>query len=145
LLDADHHNQTLSTYTNAQGKEHQGDIYLIPQSRAEACLTKDTMLQIVEKTKSRSRRLAKQARKEIESCLDDVLYHQMKKLEHKAAFLRQFWSGFDSERRELKLGKEELLAERVALSVLRGGELKGTPAERVLSGNEFSTLTSSLR
>jgi hypothetical protein len=69
----------------------------------------------------------------------------MKKLEHKAAFLRQFWSGFDSERRELKLGKEELLAERVALSVLRGGELKGTPAERVLSGNEFSTLTSSLR
>lgn len=103
------------------------------------------MLQIVEKTKSKSRRLAKQARKEIESCLDEVLYHQMKKLEHKAAFLRQFWSGFDSERRELKLGKEELLAERVALSVLRGGELKGTPTERVLSGNEFSTLTSSLR
>ena len=69
----------------------------------------------------------------------------MRKLEHKAAFLRHFWSGFESEKREIKLGKEELIAERLALSVLRGGDLKGTPAERVLSGNEFSALTSTLR
>lgn len=103
------------------------------------------MLQIVEKTKERSKRLAKAARKEIESCLDDILYQQMRKLEHKSAFLRQFWSGFETEKREIKLGKEELLAERVALSVLRGGDLKGTSAERVLSGNEFSALTSTLR
>jgi SWIRM-associated region 1 len=122
-----------------------GDIYLIPQNKAEACLSKETMLQIVEKTKQRSRRLVKAARKEIESCLDDVIYQQMRKLEHKATFLRQFWTCFESEKRELKLGKEELLAERVALSVLRGGELKGTPAERILSGNEFSSITSTLR
>jgi SWIRM-associated region 1 len=32
------------------------------------------MLKIVEKTKHRSRRLAKAARKDIEACLDDVLY-----------------------------------------------------------------------
>ena len=37
------------------------------------------------------------------------------------------------------------MAERVALSVLRSGELKGTPAEKILSGNEFSTLTSTMR
>jgi hypothetical protein len=37
------------------------------------------------------------------------------------------------------------MAERVALSVLRSGELKGVPAEKILSGNEFSTLTSTMR
>jgi len=37
------------------------------------------------------------------------------------------------------------MAERVALSVLRSGELKGAPAEKILSGNEFSTLTSTMR
>jgi hypothetical protein len=69
----------------------------------------------------------------------------MRKLEHKAAFLRQFWDGFETEKRELKLGKEEILAERVALSIIRSGDVKGTPVERVLSGNEFSALTSTLR
>ena len=43
------------------------------------------------------------------------------------------------------MAREELMAERVALSVLRSGEVKGTQAEKVLSGNEFSTLTSTMR
>lgn len=34
--------------------------------------------------------------------------------------------------------REETLAERVALSVLKGGEVKGTNAEKVLINNEFS-------
>jgi len=72
------------------------------------------MLKIVDKTRARSLKLARKARKSIESNLDDILYQQMKKLEHKAKFLRQYWQGFDSERRELKLAKEELLAERFA-------------------------------
>ncbi len=69
----------------------------------------------------------------------------MRKLEHKAHFLRQFWSAFELERRDLYLAREELLAERVALSVLRSGEVKGSQAEKVLSGNEFSTLSSTMR
>jgi hypothetical protein len=43
------------------------------------------------------------------------------------------------------LAREEIMAERVALSVLRSGELKGAAAEKILSGNEFSTLTSTMR
>ncbi len=69
----------------------------------------------------------------------------MRKLEYKAQFMRQFWQAFDIERRDLYLAREELIAERVALSVLRSGELKGTPAEKILSGNEFSTITSTMR
>jgi hypothetical protein len=69
----------------------------------------------------------------------------MRKLEHKAQFMRQFWQAFELERRDIYLAREELLAERVALSVLRSGEVKGTQAEKVLSGNEFSSLTSTLR
>ena len=69
----------------------------------------------------------------------------MRKLEYKAQFMRQFWQSFDLERRDLYLAREELMAERVALSVLRSGELKGTPAEKILSGNEFSTITSTMR
>ena len=34
--------------------------------------------------------------------------------------------------------KEETLAERVALSVLKGGEVKGTSAEKILVNNEFA-------
>lgn len=35
----------------------------------------------------------------------------------------------------MQLVREELLAERLALTVLRAGELKGTSGERVLSNN----------
>ena len=90
----------------------------------------------------------------------------MKKLEAKARFMRQFWSAFDREKHDLGLIREELLAERVALSVLKGGELlqqtgnsqggvrmnNGTgvsntnlTTEKALSGNEFSTSMSCLR
>jgi len=81
----------------------------------------------------------------VERELDNAIYHQMRKLEYKAQFMRQFWQAFELERRDLYLAREELMAERVALSVLRSGELKGAPAEKILSGNEFSTLTSTMR
>ena len=45
----------------------------------------------------------------------------------------------------MQLVREELLAERVALTVLRSGEVKGTPVERVLANNEFSAVTTTLR
>jgi vacuolar-type H+-ATPase subunit H len=103
------------------------------------------MLKIVDKAQSRSRKLARQAKDELEREVDTLVYHQMRKLEHKAKFIREFWQSYELERRDMQMAKEELLAERVALSVLRSGEVRGTPAEKVLSGNEFSTLTSTLR
>lgn len=121
------------------------DLYLIPQHKAEACLSKDTMIQIAEKASDKARQLAFQTRREIEKQLDNAIYYQMKKLEHKAHFMRSFWGSFNLEKCDMQLAKEELLAERVALTMLRSGEIKGTNTERVLSGNEFSTLTSTLK
>lgn len=69
----------------------------------------------------------------------------MKKLEHKAKFMREFWQSFELEKRDMILTREELMAERVALTVLKSGEVKGTEAEKILMGNEFSSLTSTLR
>jgi hypothetical protein len=41
--------------------------------------------------------------------------------------------------------KEETLAERVALSVLKSGEIKNTTTEKILSSNEFAASNSLLR
>lgn len=41
--------------------------------------------------------------------------------------------------------KEEALAERAALSVLKSGEIKGTQAEKVLASNEFASTNSLIR
>jgi len=49
------------------------------------------MLQIVEKTRETSKSLIKAKRKEMERELDNAIYLQMRKLEHKAKFMRQFW------------------------------------------------------
>jgi hypothetical protein len=40
-------------------------------------------------------------------------------------FLREFWNIFEVEKKDLSLIKEEALAERAALSVLKSGEAKG--------------------
>ena len=56
----------------------------------------------------------------------------MKKLQHKAKFLREFWNNFEVEKKDLLLIREETLAERVALSVLKSGETKGTVTEKIL-------------
>lgn len=69
----------------------------------------------------------------------------MRKIEHKAKFMREFWKCFDLEKKDMSMVREELLAERVALSVMRSGEAKGSQAEKVLGGNELSALTSTLR
>lgn len=103
------------------------------------------MAAIAEKAKERARELGVRAKRDMERQLDQVLYYQMKKLEHKAAFMREFWQTFELERKDMQMVREELLAERVALTVLRSGELKGTPAERVLANNEFSAVTTTIR
>jgi hypothetical protein len=69
----------------------------------------------------------------------------MKKLGEKASFLREFWTCFESDRRDMQLVKEELVAERVALSVLKSGEVKGAQVEKVLLGNELSSMMSTLK
>lgn len=52
--------------------------------------------------------------------------------------MKEFWQNFEVEQKDLSYIKEEALAERVALSVLKSGEAKGTAAEKVLSSNEFA-------
>lgn len=103
------------------------------------------MLAITDKAKYRARKLALQAKRDMERQLDQVLYYQMKKMEHKAQFMREFWQTFELEKKDMQLVREELLAERVALTVLRSGEVKGTATERVLANNEFSAVTTTLR
>lgn len=53
---------------------------------------------IQEKAKIKSKRLAKEKRKEIEGMLNISLYAQLKKLEHKLKFLRDFWKIFEIEK-----------------------------------------------
>ncbi len=103
------------------------------------------MLAIEEKAAAKSKRLAKQSRKDIERELDNVIYHQMKKLEHKAKFLREFWTSFELDKKDMELSREELLAERVALSVIRSGETKGTQTEKVLMSNDLTSMAATLR
>jgi len=126
-------------------KDDAGELYIVPAARAEACLSKETLLAVEQKAQDRARRLGKRARKAIERELDSAIYYQMKKLEHKAHFLREFWSSFDLDKRDMELTREELLAERVALSVIRSGETKGTQAEKVLVGNDLTSMASVIR
>jgi len=69
----------------------------------------------------------------------------MKKLEHKAKFLREFWTSFELDKKDMELSREELLAERVALSVIRSGETKGTQTEKVLMSNDLTSMAATLR
>jgi hypothetical protein len=69
----------------------------------------------------------------------------MKKLEHKAKFLREFWTSFELDKKDIELSREELLAERVALSVIRSGETKGTQTEKVLMSNDLTSMAATLR
>jgi len=59
--------------------------------------------------------------------------------------MREFWKSFEVEQNDFKLMKEEALAERAALSVLKSGEIKGTNAEKVLTQNEFAASSSLLK
>lgn len=55
-----------------------------------------------------------------------ILYNQLQKLEHKSQFLREFWKSFELEMADIEVVKEETLAERVCLSVLKSGEVKNS-------------------
>jgi hypothetical protein len=69
--------------------------------------------------------------------MNHILQVQLQKLEHKTKFLRQFWKSFELDMEDVSMIKEEAIAERAALSVLKSGEAKGTSVEKVLIANEF--------
>lgn len=77
--------------------------------------------------------------------LNIVLYAQLQKLEHKLKFLREYWQIFEIEKRDLGLVKEEAMAERIALSMLKSGEAKGSSCEKMLGLNEFAASKEMLR
>lgn len=72
--------------------------------------------------------MVKEKRKEIEGMVNQALYAQLAKLEHKMKFLREYWNIFGIEKRDLNLVKEEALAERLALSLIKSGKVKGVPS-----------------
>jgi len=62
---------------------------------------------------------------------------QLEKLENKTKFLRKFWNSFEHEMLDLAFIKEESLAERAALSIIKSGEIRGAISEKILTNNEF--------
>lgn len=56
-------------------KRDQSQLYIIPQTKAEACLSKETMLAVVDKAKHKAHMLALEAKREMERQLDQVLYY----------------------------------------------------------------------
>ena len=77
--------------------------------------------------------------------MDNIIYDQMKKVESKAQFIRQFWQAFEMEKSDIQRVREEVISERVALTVLRSGDVKGSQTEKVLNGNELSSMNSTMR
>ena len=61
-------------------------------------MSKEALTTIVDKAQTRAGQLSKQTMKGIEMELDNVLCLQMKKLEKKAAFMREFWQSFEFEK-----------------------------------------------
>lgn len=116
-------------------------LYLVdPDHRAPIQIPDKVLDQIADKAITRSKRLAKQARKNIEKELNNVLFQQLNKLEMKFEYLRKFWTLFEQEKMDVQMAREECLAERVALSALKSSNTNAMPSEmeRNLWQNQFS-------
>ena len=95
---------------------------------------------IAGKAISRSKRLAKRARKEIEAEMNKIIFEQMQKVEMKFDYLRQFWQLIEGEKKDLQIAREESLAERVALSALKSGNYRNNESiEKSLWQNQFAS------
>ena len=60
----------------------------------------------------------------MESLLNDVIYQQMKKLKAQSEFITQFHEIYELQEQELAMAKEECLAERVAITMLKADVTK---------------------
>ena len=116
-------------------------LYLIePTQRSDPSIPDEVLDKIAGKAISRSKRLAKRARKEIEAEMNKIIFEQMQKLEMKFDYLRQFWQLIEGEKKDLQIAREESLAERVALSALKSGNYRNNESiEKSLWQNQFAS------
>jgi len=63
-----------------------------PGSRAEPALPDAVLDKITDKAITKSKRLAKIARKEIEQELNKIIFEQLQKVELKFEFIQKFWA-----------------------------------------------------
>lgn len=116
-------------------------LFLIDISeRAEIKIPDEVLDKITEKAIKRSKRLCKQARKNIENELNNMIFSQLSKLEMKFEFMKKFWTLYEQDKQDIKMVREECLAERVALSALKSSSANGMPTEteKQLWQNQFA-------
>ena len=73
---------------NEGAKVNEDQIYLIdPANRAEPALPDEILDKITEKAITKSKRLVKQAKKEIEAEMNKIIFEQLQKIELKFEFI----------------------------------------------------------
>jgi hypothetical protein len=74
-------------------------LFLIDISeRAEIKIPDEVLDKITEKAIKRSKRLCKQARKNIENELNNMIFSQLSKLEMKFEFMKKFWTLYEQDK-----------------------------------------------
>ena len=102
--------------------EAQANHYLVPPQSTpllSKVLNTEKLQKIKEKTKAKAKFLSKEKETEIENLLNQVIYDQMKKLKAQSEFISSFNEVYALQEEELNLAKEECLAERVAITMLK--------------------------
>ena len=74
--------------------------------------------------------------------MNKVIYNQMKKLKAQTEFISEFSEIYELQEEELNLAKEECLAERVAITMLKAdissGSTDSKAQQEVFATNEFA-------
>ena len=112
-------------------------LYLIdPQDRGDIQIPEEVLDSVAEKAIQRAKTNAKRAKKQMEKELNNVLFCQLQKLEMKFEYLKKFKQLYDHELQDIRMIREECLAERVALSALKS---QNQPTEeKSLWQNQFA-------
>lgn len=97
----------------------------------------DEQLKTIEtKIKSRAEALAKEKKKEMEKQLNEIIFQQMQKLRAWSDFVRDFNQTYELQAAEIDTIREEILAERVAISIKKSlnGQEQEQPAGLIRLG-----------
>ena len=97
----------------------QASHFLVPPSTTkmlDAVLDEARLTSIEEYVKARSEVLAREKFEEMEELMNEIVYQQMKKLRAQSAFVKDFEGVYALQEQELRLMREECLAERIAIT-----------------------------
>lgn len=100
------------------------DLFIVPPTSsslqtyyAEELLSGDQLKAIESKVVARSKILAAEKLHEIEAQLNEVIFQQVTKLKQWSDFLKDFTETYDLQAAEIEMMREEILAERVSISL----------------------------